>query len=118
MKTFSGNIVDVANGEVFPGTIEVKNGRIHDIHRNNGTYGDFITPGFIDSHVHIESAMMPPSEFARIALVHGTVAAVCDPHEIANVLGVQGVQYMMQNARTVPFKFYFSAPSCVPRHPL
>ena len=114
MKTFSGNIVDVVNGEVFPGTLEVVNGKIHDIHRDNRTYEHFITPGFIDAHVHIESAMMPPSEFARIAVAHGTVAAVCDPHEIANVLGIQGVRYMMENAAGVPMKFYFSAPSCVP----
>ena len=114
MKTFSGNIVDVVNGEIFPGTIGVMNGKINDIRRDNQTYERFITPGFIDSHVHIESSMMPPSEFARIALAHGTVAAVCDPHEIANVLGVRGVQYMMENASGVPMKFYFSAPSCVP----
>ncbi|MBT3368724.1 MAG: adenine deaminase, partial [Nitrospina sp.] len=114
MKTFSGNIVDVANGEIFPGTLEIKDGKIHDIQRDNRSYQNFITPGFIDAHVHIESSMMPPSEFARIALAHGTVAAVCDPHEIANVLGVQGVQYMMENAAGVPLKFYFSAPSCVP----
>ncbi len=114
MKTFSGNIVDVVNGEIFPGTIEVKDGKIHDIQRDNRSYQNFITPGFIDAHVHIESSMMPPSEFARIALAHGTVAAVCDPHEIANVMGVQGVQYMMENAAAVPLKFYFSAPSCVP----
>jgi adenine deaminase len=117
MKTFSGNIVDVVNGEVFPGTIEVKNGKIHDIRRDNQTYEHFITPGFIDSHVHIESSMMPPSEFARIALAHGTVSAVCDPHEIANVLGVEGVRYMMENAAETPMKFYFSAPSCVPATP-
>ena len=114
MKTFSGNIVDVVNGEIFPGTIEVKDGKIHDIQRDNRSYQNFITPGFIDAHVHIESSMMPPSEFAPIALAHGTVAAVCDPHEIANVLGIQGVQYMMENAVAVPLKFYFSAPSCVP----
>ena len=114
MKTFSGNIVDVVNGEVFPGTIDVKNGKIHNIQRDNRSYQNFITPGFIDAHVHIESSMMPPSEFARIAVAHGTVAAVCDPHEIANVLGVQGVKYMMENAVGIPMKFYFSAPSCVP----
>ena len=114
MKTFSGNIVDVVNGEIFPGTIEVKDGKIHDIQRDNRSYQSFITPGFIDAHVHIESSMMPPSEFARIALAHGTVAAVCDPHEIANVLGIQGVQYVMENAAEVSLKFYFSAPSCVP----
>ena len=114
MQTFFGNIVDVLKGEIFPGTIDVKDGKIHDIHRDDQTYHNFITPGFIDAHVHIESSMMPPSEFARIALAHGTVAAVSDPHEIANVLGVQGVRYMMENAKNVPLKFYFSAPSCVP----
>ena len=114
MKIFSGNIVDVVNGEVFPGTLEVGNGKIHDIHRDNRTYEHFITPGFVDSHIHVESAMMPPSEFARIAMGHGTVAAVCDPHEIANVLGIEGVRYMIDNASLVPLKFYFSAPSCVP----
>ncbi len=117
MKTFSGNIVDVVNGEVFPGTIDVRDGKIHNIQRDNKTYQSFITPGFIDAHVHIESSMMPPSEFARIAVTHGTVAAVSDPHEIANVLGVQGVQYMMENAKDIPLKFYFSTPSCVPATP-
>ncbi len=114
MKTFSGNIVDVVNGTVFPGTLEVVNGKIRDIYRDDRTYAHFITPGFIDAHVHVESAMMPPSEFARIAVSHGTVAAVCDPHEIANVLGIEGVRYMLENAAGVPMKFYFSAPSCVP----
>jgi len=117
MQIFSGNIVDVVNGRVFPGSVEVENGKIHDIRRDNRTYEQFITPGFVDSHVHIESAMMPPSEFARIAVTHGTVAAVCDPHEIANVLGVRGVRYMMENGAKVPMKFYFSAPSCVPATP-
>ena len=114
MKIFSGNIVDVVNGAVFSGTISVANGKIDDIRPDGNTYPHFITPGFIDSHVHIESAMMPPSEFARIAMAHGTVAAVCDPHEIANVLGIEGVRYMIDNASLVPLKFYFSAPSCVP----
>ena len=114
MQTFSGNIVDVVNGEVFSGTISVANGTIADIRRDDSIYSHYITPGFIDSHVHIESAMMPPSEFARIAMAHGTVAAVCDPHEIANVLGIEGVRYMIDNADLVPLKFYFSAPSCVP----
>jgi len=114
MKTFSGNIVDVVNNTVFPGTLEVVNGKIQDILRDDRTYAHFITPGFIDAHIHVESAMMPPSEFARIAVSHGTVAAVCDPHEIANVLGIEGVRYMLENGARVPMKFYFSAPSCVP----
>ncbi len=74
----------------------------------------FILPGLIDAHVHIESSMLVPSEFARLAVVHGTVATVSDPHEIANVLGIAGVDYMVENGKTVPFKFYFGAPSCVP----
>jgi adenine deaminase len=74
----------------------------------------FICPGFIDSHVHIESSMLIPSEFARLAVVHGTVATVSDPHEIANVLGKPGVEFMISNGRQTPFYFYFGAPSCVP----
>ncbi len=79
-----------------------------------GTYDNFIVPGFIDSHVHIESSMLVPSEFARLAVVHGTVATVSDPHEIANVLGIKGIRYMIENGKKVPFKFYFGASSCVP----
>ena len=71
-------------------------------------------PGFIDSHVHIESSMLVPSEFARISVLHGTVATVSDPHEIGNVLGVNGIRYMIANGNKVPFKFYFGASSCVP----
>ncbi len=74
----------------------------------------FILPGFIDAHVHIESSMLVPSEFAKLAVVHGTVATISDPHEIANVCGMQGVEYMIESGKTVPFKFYFGAPSCVP----
>ncbi len=76
--------------------------------------GNYLLPGFIDAHVHIESSMLVPSEFARAAVVHGTVATVSDPHEIGNVLGVAGVEYMLENAAHVPFKFFFGAPSCVP----
>ena len=74
----------------------------------------YILPGFIDAHVHIESSMLVPSEFARLAVVHGTVATVSDPHEIANVCGMKGVEFMIENGKTVPFKFNFGAPSCVP----
>ena len=74
----------------------------------------YICPGFIDAHVHIESSMLVPSEFARLAVVHGTVATVSDPHEIANVCGMEGVDYMIENGKNVPFKFNFGAPSCVP----
>jgi len=110
----SGNIVDVVNNKIYPGTIYVENGYILKIEQNNKVYEDFIMPGFIDAHVHIESSLLPPAEFARIATVHGTVATVSDSHEIANVLGIPGIEYMIANSKQVPFKFYFSAPSCVP----
>jgi adenine deaminase len=116
MKNFeiSGNIVDVLNRKIFPGTVVVEDGIIQNIIRDNNVYDNYIMPGFIDAHIHIESSMLIPSEFARLAVVHGTVATVSDPHEIANVLGMEGIKYMIDNGKTVPFKFYFGAPSCVP----
>ena len=110
----SGNIVDVINKRIFSGTIEVSNGKIKNITEEKQESEQYILPGFIDSHVHIESSMLVPSEFARLAVVHGTVATVSDPHEIANVLGIDGIRYMIENGKTVPFKFYFGASSCVP----
>ena len=110
----SGNIVDLINQKIFSGTIKIDKGKISDIVKNYQDFKNYIIPGFIDAHIHIESSMLTPSEFARIAVVHGTVAAVADPHEIANVLGLDGVNYMIKNALKVPFKFYFGAPSCVP----
>ncbi|MBF0410559.1 MAG: adenine deaminase [Candidatus Riflebacteria bacterium] len=113
--TISGNIADVINQEFYPGTIYVRNGKIAEIKREPGKiYPLYIVPGLVDSHVHIESSMVVPTEFARAASVHGTVAAVSDPHEIANVLGMKGVEFMLENARNTPFKFAFGAPSCVP----
>ena len=113
----SGNIVDVLHKRIFPGTIEILNGRIAGIAEDNRPYNRFITPGFIDAHIHIESSMLTPSEFARLAVVHGTVATVSDPHEIANVLGIDGIRFMVENGKSVPFKFFFGAPSCVPASP-
>jgi adenine deaminase len=110
----SANIVDVIHGRIFPGTIYWKDGRIERIEPDEGKYDTFVTPGFVDAHVHIESSMLVPSEFARLASVHGTVATVSDPHEIANVLGIAGVRYMTTNALMTKMKFYFGAPSCVP----
>lgn len=112
--SISGNIVDILNKKIFAGTITVENSLITRIEKNDNTYDDYIMPGFIDAHVHVESSMLIPSEFARIAVVHGTVATISDPHEIGNVLGINGVRYMISNGRKVPFKFYFGAPSCVP----
>jgi adenine deaminase len=117
MKTISGNIVDLHNETVFPGTIHIANGIITGIDRERYWYDTYVLPGFVDSHVHIESSMLTPAGFARLAVVHGTVATVSDPHEIANVLGPQGVRFMMEDASGVPFTFAFGAPSCVPASP-
>jgi len=116
--TITGNIVQVLEKEIFYGQVTVENGRITAIERlpeiSNGQKTNYILPGFIDSHVHVESSMLIPAEFAKLAVVHGTVATISDPHEIANVCGIKGVNYMIANGKTVPFKFHFGAPSCVP----
>lgn len=118
MPSFSitANLVDVHQEKIYPAKITVENGRIaaiEEVPDSSKTPG-YILPGFIDSHVHIESSMLVPSEFARLAVVHGTVGTISDPHEIANVCGMEGVEFMIENGRTVPFKFNFGAPSCVP----
>jgi len=110
----SGQIVDVVSGTIFPGTIEVLNGKLVSVTPCEVSDKHFILPGLIDAHVHIESSMLVPAEFARLAVVHGTTATVSDPHEIANVLGLKGVDFMIQNGNLSPFKFHFGAPSCVP----
>ncbi len=110
----SGNVVDVVRGEIFPGTVMVREGRIARVVRDGGTYRHFLIPGLVDAHVHVESSMLVPSEFARLAVVHGTTATVSDPHEIANVLGLDGVRFMIEDGRRVPFKFHFGASPCVP----
>ena len=109
-----GNIVDILNRKVFKGEIKISNGKIISIRKSNHSIENYILPGFVDAHIHIESSMLVPSEFAKIAVVHGTVATVSDPHEIANVLGVKGVDFMIENGSKVPLKFNFGAPSCVP----
>ncbi|MBI3717012.1 MAG: adenine deaminase [Sphingobacteriales bacterium] len=119
MSSFSiqGNIVDIFNKTIYYGEVTVENGKIKSIQpqtTNHKPQTHFILPGFIDSHVHIESSMLVPSEFAKLAVVHGTVATISDPHEIANVCGMKGVEFMIENGKTVPFKFNFGAPSCVP----
>lgn len=109
-----GNIVDIPNRSIFKGEITFKEGKIASIVEKQHNIEHYILPGFIDAHIHIESSMLVPSEFARIAVKHGTVATVSDPHEIANVLGARGVEFMIENGKQVPFKFNFGAPSCVP----
>lgn len=111
----SGHIVDLIQEKIYPGTIKVQDGKIVSVTREEKVdTQDYLLPGFIDAHIHIESSMLVPSEFARLATVHGTVATVSDPHEIANVLGLEGIRYMIQNGNQVPFHFYFGASSCVP----
>lgn len=109
-----GQIVDIINKHIFKGEITFENGKIISIVEKEHNINHYILPGFIDAHIHIESSMLVPSEFARLAVKHGTVATVSDPHEIANVLGVKGVEFMIENGKKVPFKFNFGAPSCVP----
>jgi adenine deaminase len=115
--SISGNFIDVSKEKIYTATVEVADGKIAAI-LPVATLPDetlpYILPGFVDSHVHIESSMLVPSEFARLAVVHGTVGTVSDPHEIANVCGMEGVEFMIENGKTVPFKFNFGAPSCVP----
>ena len=110
----SGQIVDVVNSRIFKGTVFVENGKIVNVIEEENDNNQFIMPGFVDSHIHIESSLLVPTEFARLAVLHGTVATVSDPHEIANVLGIEGVKYMIATGKKSPMKFYFGAPSCVP----
>jgi adenine deaminase len=113
--TITGNLVDVHQQRIYPAQVVIEKDRIVSITENPALKPSFyIIPGFVDAHVHIESSMLVPSEFAKLAVVHGTVATVSDPHEIGNVLGVKGVEFMIDNGKTVPFKFNFGAPSCVP----
>lgn len=115
--TLQANIVDIPARKIFWGEVSVSDGKIISIKNLPGgqqANAPYIIPGFIDSHVHIESSMLVPSEFAKLAVVHGTVGTISDPHEIANVCGMQGVEFMIANGKTVQFKFHFGAPSCVP----
>jgi adenine deaminase len=115
--SIKANLVDVHQQTIYPAEVVVSQGKIVSISKTPDSDlpgSGYILPGFVDSHVHIESSMLVPSEFARLAVVHGTVATVSDPHEIANICGMEGVEFMIENGKTVPFKFNFGAPSCVP----
>ena len=112
--SIKGNIVDIKNKNIFAGELFVENGKIKSLVPVSEPVEGFITPGFVDAHVHVESSMLIPSEFSRMAVVHGSVGTVSDPHEIANVCGMEGVRFMIDNGKQVPFKFNFGAPSCVP----
>ncbi|WP_455645197.1 adenine deaminase [Methanosphaera sp.] len=109
-----GNILNVFTDEIYPGEIEIEQGIIQSIKEVNKDFNDIIVPGFIDSHIHIESSMVTPSRFSEVALKHGTTSIVADPHEIANVMGIEGIRYMLEDAKHSPLNYYFSAPSCVP----
>jgi len=112
--TIQGQYVDILDKRIYPAILSIEDGRIVSITECDEAPNQFILPGFIDSHVHIESSMLIPSSFARLAVVHGTIGTISDPHEIANVCGLEGVQYMIDNGKKVPFHFFFGAPSCVP----
>ncbi len=117
MHQRTGKLVDIRALEIYPAEITIRGKRIEKITRLDKAPArslPYILPGFVDAHVHIESSMLVPSQFARLACVHGTVGTVSDPHEIANVCGIEGVEFMIENGNTVPFKFNFGAPSCVP----
>ena len=112
--TISGQLIDLFQRRTYPAQIDVQGGIIYSIKEVESAPDQYILPGFVDAHIHIESSMLVPVSFAQVAVLHGTVATVSDPHEIANVCGMEGVQYMIDNSKLSPFKFFFGAPSCVP----
>jgi adenine deaminase len=112
--TVSGQFVDLFKRKIFPAEVAILNGKIASVTPLPEAPQQYILPGFVDAHVHIESSMLVPTAFAQLAVTHGTVATISDPHEIANVCGMEGVQYMIDNSRLTPFKIFFGAPSCVP----
>lgn len=117
LNSLQGQVIDLHKKRIYPAEVGWKDGYIQYIKALEEAPEQYILPGFIDAHVHIESSMLVPSEFARLCVPHGTVATISDPHEIANVLGEQGVEFMIENGQKVPFYFYFGAPSCVPATP-
>lgn len=117
MSIIGGNIIDIIKREIYPGEIVISRGRIKEIRRTSQLYNNYIAPGFIDAHVHIESSMLTPCEFSKAVIARGTVAIINDPHEIANVLGTEGIRYMLSNSREAGIKMFFGIPSCVPATP-
>jgi adenine deaminase len=112
--TISGQLIDLFQRATYPAKITVIDGQIKQVEKKLSAPDRYLLPGFIDSHIHIESSMLLPTAFAEVAVIHGTVATISDPHEIANVCGLDGVQFMIDNSKLTPFKFFFGAPSCVP----
>lgn len=114
LQKYYGRLVDLSARKIFDAVIHVEEGRITEIRPSSKKTNSFILPGFIDSHIHIESSMLTPVNFGKIAVRHGTMAVIADPHEIANIMGLKGINYLLQDARNAKIKFYFGAPSCVP----
>lgn len=109
-----GNILNIFTGEIYPAEIQIESGFISCVKKIKGNYKGILIPGLIDAHIHIESSMLTPASFAQAVVPHGTIGVVADPHEIANVLGIKGIEYMISDAKKVPLSFFFTAPSCVP----
>ncbi len=116
--TITGNLVNLFTDEIYPAEVEIENGTIMSISRIEKGVKGFIVPGLIDAHIHIESSMLTPSNFAAASVPHGTTGVVADAHEIVNIAGMQGFKYMLEDAKGVPLKFFFTAPSCVPSTPM
>jgi adenine deaminase len=117
VRSVTGNFVDVVSGKTFPAKLSYADGKVLAIERLDSAPAQFILPGFIDSHIHIESSQLTPSRFAEAAVPHGTTAIVADPHEIGNVMGMDGIRYMVQDSESVPLRTFFTAPSSVPATP-
>jgi adenine deaminase len=113
-KSLEGNLVDVVDNKIYPARVTMEGGKVTAVERLTSEVSGFLLPGFIDAHVHIDSSQLCPSRFAEAAVPHGTTAVVTDPHEMANVLGLEGIEYMVQDAKGVPLRINFTAPSCVP----
>jgi len=109
-----GKLIDIQNRKIYSACVFIKNGRIIKIKKIKEGAGNYIMPGIIDAHIHIESSMLNPGAFAKASVPHGTIGVVADPHEIANVMGLPGIEYMIKDGNKVPMKFWFGAPSCVP----
>jgi adenine deaminase len=113
-RVVEGQLVDVVNGKVVPSGVVMEGGKFTEIVTLAEAPNRYLLPGFIDSHIHIESSQLCPSRFAEASVPHGTTAVVSDPHEIANVLGVKGIDLMLEDASNVPLRIFLTAPSCVP----
>lgn len=114
MEKIEGNIIDIHQRRIYPGSLTIENGIILSIEENTNHYDVYLSPGFVDAHVHIESSMLTPENFSQLVIQKGTVAVVTDPHEIANVLGIGGIEYMIKNSEKAAIKIFFTIPSCVP----